>query len=124
MTATPWLLSTTIRAVSYTHLDVYKRQVEYGDKDEVQTNVEDGGYGKRLQRHAGDADGAEDRGLGREILSLFNSDPNIVSVSYTHLDVYKRQPQVIVNVAGTQDSADDIAANLYGTCLLYTSRCV
>ena len=25
------------------------------------------------------------------------------------------EPQVIVNVAGTQDSADDIAANLYGT---------
>ncbi|MCG4850105.1 hypothetical protein L0P44_15710, partial [Streptococcus gordonii] len=24
------------------------------------------------------------------------------------------EPQVIVNVAGTQDSADDIAANLYG----------
>ena len=37
--------------------------MEYGDKDEVQTNVEDGGDGERLERHAGDADGAEDGGF-------------------------------------------------------------
>ena len=43
--------------------DARDAPVEYGDKDEVQANVEDGGHGKCLQRHAGDADGAEDRGL-------------------------------------------------------------
>ena len=43
--------------------DARDAPVEYGDKDEVQANVEDSGHGKRLQRHAGDADGAEDRGL-------------------------------------------------------------
>ena len=43
--------------------DARDAPVKYGDKDEVQANVEDGGHGKRLQRHAGDADGAEDRGL-------------------------------------------------------------
>ena len=43
--------------------DAHDAPVEYGDKDEVQANVEDGGHGKRLQRHAGDADGAENRGL-------------------------------------------------------------
>ena len=43
--------------------DACDAPVEYGDKDEVQANVEDGGHSKRLQRHAGDADGAEDRGL-------------------------------------------------------------
>ena len=43
--------------------DARDAPVEYGDKDEVQANVEDGGHGKRLQRHAGDTDGAEDRGL-------------------------------------------------------------
>ena len=43
--------------------DTRDAPVEHGDKDEVQANVEDGGHGKRLQRHAGDADGAEDCGL-------------------------------------------------------------
>ena len=43
--------------------DARDAPVEHGDKDEVQANVEDGGHGERLQRHAGDADGAEDRGL-------------------------------------------------------------
>ena len=43
--------------------DARDAPVKYGDKDEVQANVEDGGHGKRLQRHAGDADGAEDCGF-------------------------------------------------------------
>ena len=43
--------------------DTRHAPVEHGDKDEVQANVEDGGHGKRLQRHTGDADGAEDCGL-------------------------------------------------------------
>ena len=35
-------------------------------------------------------------------------------VSYTHLDVYKRQPHQIMSITGV----------LAGSCLLYTSRCV
>ena len=49
--------------LSLIHIYARDAPVEYGDKDEVQANVEDGGHGKCLQRHAGDADGAEDRGL-------------------------------------------------------------
>ena len=37
--------------------------VEHGNKDEVQANIEDGGHGERLERHAGDTDGAEDGGF-------------------------------------------------------------
>ena len=37
--------------------------MEHGDKDEVQANIEDGGHGERLERHAGDTDGAEDGGF-------------------------------------------------------------
>ena len=39
------------------------------------------------------------------------------AVSYTHLDVYKRQHLDTVTATGTPVVAD-------GTCLLYTSRCV
>ncbi|WP_284116851.1 hypothetical protein [Streptomyces fragilis] len=37
--------------------------------------------------------------------------PSPTPVSYTHLDVYKRQPE-------------DLAPALADACLLYTSRCV
>ena len=71
--------------------------------------------------------------------------PWTMSVSYTHLDVYKRQvfsltPPASQGAAWTEsvllsfsyrsgESPDgglaiDKAGNLYGTCLLYTSRCV
>ena len=60
-----------------------------------------------------------------------------VSVSYTHLDVYKRQGQyqtIYTDVAG-DISGSGVLVNIRGevigiintsvrTCLLYTSRCV
>ena len=58
------------------------------------------------------------------------------SVSYTHLDVYKRQDvHIVLNGPGAAGTAiikmlmtagakDIIAVDQFGTCLLYTSRCV
>ena len=47
------------------------------------------------------------------------NDHELIPVSYTHLDVYKRQTSVI---AGGDD--DTVSSYLDYTCLLYTSRCV
>ena len=67
-----------LEPVSYTHLDVYKRQ---GLKLEEQL--------KDVARHHGI------RFLGPNCIGLVNSaiSLNITAVSYTHLDVYKRQGQ-------------------------------
>ena len=60
-------------AVSYTHLDVYKRQVTACDNDYVSSGI-------RLQ-------------LADSFLEIGYYDfISRISVSYTHLDVYKRQP--------------------------------
>ena len=61
--------------VSYTHLDVYKRQTDYGSK-----SLKEDEY---LKIHAGRLNGAEMENLLKEL----SPGP----VSYTHLDVYKRQ---------------------------------
>ena len=61
---------------------------------------------------------------GHEVVGFDLLPASIEHEHYRHLIVDVREPdsfpddlepQVIVNVAGTQDSADDIAANLYGT---------
>ena len=61
---------------------------------------------------------------GHEVVGFDLLSPAIEHERYRHLIVDVREPdsfpsdlepQVIVNVAGTQDSADDIAANLCGT---------
>ena len=61
---------------------------------------------------------------GHEVVGFDLLPAAIEHEHYRHLIVDVREPdafpgdlepQVIVNVAGTQDSADDIAANLYGT---------
>ena len=61
---------------------------------------------------------------GHEVVGFALLSPAIEHERYRHLIVDVREPdsfpsdlepEVIVNVAGTQDSADDIAANLYGT---------
>ena len=46
------------------------------------------------------------------------------SVSYTHLDVYKRQAKVQAKGALAVVAADLLALTLLKPCLLYTSRCV
>ena len=63
--------------VSYTHLDVYKRQVYYRDK-EISTMKE-----KELSKIR-----AKDFGFVFQQTHLVS---NLTPVSYTHLDVYKRQ---------------------------------
>ena len=44
-------------------------------------------------------------------------------VSYTHLDVYKRQRYTIVDTAGLRRKSQiDEDVEYYGFCLLYTSQ--
>ena len=64
-------------AVSYTHLDVYKRQLVF--------------YGKtgRGKTHLATALGMLAIEQGRSV--RFRQTAELVPVSYTHLDVYKRQ---------------------------------
>ena len=68
--------------VSYTHLDVYKRQDMFGDR------IAAGAAGARLAVDDGAHD-RNDRDRGSLGFGRVGGDP--VSVSYTHLDVYKRQ---------------------------------
>ena len=48
----------------------------------------------------------------------------IEAVSYTHLDVYKRQVQVCFGVYGFLKFFKIYNGNVLRICLLYTSRCV
>ena len=56
----------------------------------------------------------------------FESLPSSVSVSYTHLDVYKRQLlpvfRSVITISGKDGNIFDVSGVF--TCLLYTSRCV
>ena len=73
-----------ITPVSYTHLDVYKRQ------DEDRTTVL---YLQDCAQQAGQETRflyVEELGLGVGGM-LTDLDDNVIPVSYTHLDVYKRQ---------------------------------
>ena len=60
------------RAVSYTHLDVYKRQLSGNVKKSVYKRVFDADFDERIT-----------------VVNLLLS--GLTAVSYTHLDVYKRQ---------------------------------
>ena len=100
-------------AVSYTHLDVYKRQVQHGYMDAPQRQGRAGQGNVPL--HGKSASGRI-------------SDP----VSYTHLDVYKRQ--ALSPVEPREITVDEEAKKIFvivqddkdlsKACLLYTSRCV
>ena len=46
------------------------------------------------------------------------------AVSYTHLDVYKRQLLHMQNLTGLGDDVADVMGDHDDRCLLYTSRCV
>ena len=56
------------------------------------------------------------------------SDRTITAVSYTHLDVYKRQLHLRAGVGadrhGHQHRVGELAGSRLCPCLLYTSRCV
>ena len=92
-----------IKPVSYTHLDVYKRQL-------CDLAVYRGGK----------------RPSGLLLGPLWNQSG---AVSYTHLDVYKRQGYDAAcyydgKLLGRCTKADSDAYTLLMNCLLYTSRCV
>ena len=70
--------SESLSAVSYTHLDVYKRQT--GLSVDAVTGTEAAVFEGQSGIEAGLAD------------ALINASDAISAVSYTHLDVYKRQP--------------------------------
>ena len=57
------------------------------------------------------------------IRNYLKEDGEIVAVSYTHLDVYKRQGQQIIVLGYIGVYERDGRYQLYA-CLLYTSRCV
>ena len=91
-------------AVSYTHLDVYKRQHDEISKDSGYSGICDGNVyhichkSASLQLRYGIADDAllALAALGKEVLrDLREHDVAqhilLAAVSYTHLDVYKRQ---------------------------------
>ena len=99
------------RSVSYTHLDVYKRQVQAGQAlATVESNLSLTTYtvnapisGVVLERNASVGSVASEGSALFEIgdlsslwvdLHIFGSDAQHIqpgAVSYTHLDVYKRQ---------------------------------
>ena len=104
--------ATTFVPVSYTHLDVYKRQV-YGQIGQTEYII------NKVKEDTGmyDAKVVVTGGLGR------------ITVSYTHLDVYKRQPQeseqlskYVSDDTYVKQQKEDIEE--LATCLLYTSRFV
>ena len=63
--------------VSYTHLDVYKRQVPYGEYRKAIATILPGHGGIQKVRYEPESEAELTRTL--------------MAVSYTHLDVYKRQ---------------------------------
>ena len=80
--------------VSYTHLDVYKRQLQnLGIGGAVQTGylyAQREGYDIAVQF---DGDGQHDlNSLPQLLAPVVRGDCDFCAVSYTHLDVYKRQP--------------------------------
>ena len=102
------------------HRDVYKRQV-YNLLSVLEGKVLNEG-GQIRDEISGEVTIALP--AGRENL-LFSSPDSIVAVSYTHLDVYKRQVQALYNIVDSVfvSRLSENAFNAVG-CLLYTSRCV
>ena len=86
------------RAVSYTHLDVYKRQLQRSTNELFGTGL--------LQHHY----------VQDPCCSGQDHCPHPVPVSYTHLDVYKRQ---IINTAmngGDPMTVQEPSASCTGSC--------
>ena len=74
----PFPVSWTVKTVSYTHLDVYKRQVP----------------ASHMKKKEKTPEFIRSDDIEKEFLKAFNQLTYRVSpVSYTHLDVYKRQKQ-------------------------------
>ena len=84
----PILITISVGAVSYTHLDVYKRQDVFNEKDVAEI----------ISENLGDRELSKDFLDGKlrnfeemKINSIAFVKIIIAAVSYTHLDVYKRQ---------------------------------
>ena len=75
-----WILFRNLTPVSYTHLDVYKRQAA-AYEDVCEENGEPASLSGFLEEVA----------LVADIDSLDEDQDYVIPVSYTHLDVYKRQ---------------------------------
>ena len=136
--------------VSYTHVDVYKRQpkqlpktmgtlillvLEKMDKQPVNVITRHMGIQKGVNPHEHDViwqeNGAPTLGPGRPVskqnkffdLKGVTKMNYIKSVSYTHLDVYKRQyiyNTVCVNIKSNLNLGDSTRSRS-NACLLYTS---
>ena len=128
------------KPVSYTHLDVYKRQVvsrAFGDKLDEQDFIGDSyilevsspGLGRPLKKEKD-----YERSMGKELeirtyraidrqKEFYGVLHAYDAVSYTHLDVYKRQGVM----CGTWYRGIQYTwckCQRCKSCLLYTSRCV
>ena len=97
-------------AVSYTDLDMYKRQVYEEPKTGENASL-----------------------ISKEVYDVIRRNAALLAVSYTHLDVYKRQ--IMILYSASNDFSDNLPiiarASLMGiipcwfwVCLLYTSRWV
>ena len=74
-------------SVSYTHLDVYKRQLMTFSENKEDVNE------TRFMIYNPDASETEKKNYIKNQIVKFKNLQRKMSVSYTHLDVYKRQVQ-------------------------------
>ena len=116
------------RAVSYTHLDVYKRQLTIRASSTA-WRISCSNTSPRKSKLT--------RGLLKALKRIWRPWPPILTpVSYTHLDVYKRQPPYNVGdivylddrphqiTELRDDTVQLLPTGMSYPCLLYTSRCV
>ena len=91
------MLLCDIIAVSYTHLDVYKRQELRGANGTGKTTLLRAIAGLHQQKFGQIAFSGLDDAANNEYVVLMGhldaikSNESVLAVSYTHLDVYKRQ---------------------------------
>ena len=80
--------------VSYTHLDVYKRQTEYINRpDKDRTTLRINNYLRHIREELlEESDNIlKNPNKGNNGIVQIKANINGIAVSYTHLDVYKRQ---------------------------------
>ena len=117
--------------VSYTHLDVYKRQVPRKPRGRQRGERTDPGKHQKPELQGAQALLLIQRHRSLDLLrigggALQRLAQILVAVSYTHLDVYKRQGHEAAGnvIAGNVIGYGATSGALWIACLLYTSRCV
>ena len=81
-------------AVSYTHLDVYKRQIDKAVKEAAEYEAQDKKKKEAIDaRNDADSMVFQTEKALEEVGDKISADDkaSVEAVSYTHLDVYKRQ---------------------------------